>query len=202
MAYPQTGSTIYNNRTGVALSTNIVIKVGNNAIGAIQSISIQESRDIKMIDEVGTDGHIDSAPSKSPDFSGSCTRIRFDRMRITEAFSRDFVHIKSQRIPFDIDIIDQWQGDSNLTIVTTLSNVWFSDMNYDYSSNDFIVSEKASFKAESIHSTFINGNGSVARGGGGGDRQITLDTNAVEQLSDSTPHRGSLDSPGLIKDIF
>src|SRR5271166_3637303 len=105
---PQTGSILTgpNGRdaTFTAISTNIVIKVGAFAVGAIKTLSVTETRSIQMIDEVGTDGHIDSVPIKSTDISGSCSRTRFDRLRITEAFGRDFIHIQSQRIPFDIDI--------------------------------------------------------------------------------------------------
>ena len=62
----QTGSILENadgsNRTGTGISTNIVIKVNNQTVGAVQNLSIREERQIKMIDELGTDGHIDSVP--------------------------------------------------------------------------------------------------------------------------------------------
>src|ERR1700743_498486 len=87
-----------NNRTATHLSTNIIIKVDGNTVGAVKSLEITESRGgIKQIDEVGTDGHIDSAPSSSTNITGSCTRTRFDRMRIAEAFSRSFIHVSAQR---------------------------------------------------------------------------------------------------------
>ncbi len=77
---PQTQSIIENangsNRTGTALSTHIVIRVGLNPVGAIQNIDIKEDRTVTPIDEVGTDGHIDSAPTKSTNISGTCRRIR------------------------------------------------------------------------------------------------------------------------------
>src|SRR5690606_7889342 len=125
---PQTGSILEGsngaNRTGTALSTHVVIRVGMNPVGAIQNITIQERRSVNPVDEVGTDGHIDSAPVKSTDITGSCKRIRYDRLRIAEAFSRGFLHVKSQRIPFDIDIYDKWNGDNENMIVTTIKNVW------------------------------------------------------------------------------
>ena len=106
--YPQTGSILTrpdgSNRTGIALSTQIVLMVGPNPIGAVQDLSINESRDVSFISEVGTDGQIDSAPRSSTKVSGRCERIRFDRLRVAEAFSRGFVHVKSQRFPFDIVI--------------------------------------------------------------------------------------------------
>src|ERR1700676_3138972 len=95
---PQTGSVIQtpgtgNDATFTGISTQIVIKVNGTAVGAIQSISVKESRSIAMIDEVGTDGHIDSVPMKSTNITGSCTRTRFDLMRIAPAFSKDFIHV-------------------------------------------------------------------------------------------------------------
>ena len=60
------------NKTSTAISTNIIIAVlspgaagGYTPVGAVQNMHITESRSIKMIDEVGTDGHIDSVPNQS-----------------------------------------------------------------------------------------------------------------------------------------
>ena len=84
------------NKTSTSLSTNMIILVNNTAVGAIQSMAISEKRQIRMIDEVGTDGHVDSVPVSSTNITGTCQRIRFDRLRITEAFSRGFLHAASQ----------------------------------------------------------------------------------------------------------
>jgi hypothetical protein len=75
-----------NNRTATHLSTNIIIKVDGNVVGAIQNLRITESRDIAMIAEVGTDGFIDSAPRSATNISGSCERVRYARTRVAEAF--------------------------------------------------------------------------------------------------------------------
>src|SRR5690606_42104236 len=96
MVAPNTGSITTaeggRNRTGTAVSTNIIIEVDGNAVGAIQSLSIKETRQIATIDEVGTDGHIDSVPSKSTDITVTCQRTRFDNLRVAAAFSRGFIH--------------------------------------------------------------------------------------------------------------
>ena len=47
------------NKTFTSVSTNIIIKVGDNPVGAIRSMSVNEARTIAQIDEVGTDGHVD-----------------------------------------------------------------------------------------------------------------------------------------------
>jgi hypothetical protein len=197
----QTGSIILgpNGRdaTFSAISTNIVVKVGGNAIGAIKQIQITESRTIGMVDEVGTDGHIDSVPTKSTDIKGTCQRTRFDLLRVTEAFSRDFLHVAAQRIPFDIDIYDNWNGAGANSVITTVKNVWIESISYMYQSQDWIIVDDMSFVAETIYST-LNGGPAAT----GGNRGIILQQNAVETQADTGMRRGSLDVPGLLSDYF
>lgn len=198
MVYPQTGSTLFGpngqNQTRTALSTNIIIKVGPNTIGAIQNLSVTEARSIIMIDEVGTDGHIDGAPNKSTDISGECKRIRFDRMRISEGFGRGFVHAHAQRIPFDIVIIDNWNGDGNSSIITTVQGVWIENISYAYGVDNWVVSDDMRWKAQSISSTLANSNAAT-----GGTRNIPLAIDPIERAADIGQRRGSLDAPGLLQ---
>lgn len=198
--YPQTGSSLGaaggQNNTNVALSTQILVKVGNFPVGAIQELSITEARTIAMVNELGTDGSVDSAPNGSTKISGNCRRIRFDRMRAAEAFGRDFIHLHSQRIPFDITIYDQWQGDGTSTIITTIKNVWMSNIQTTYSATDWIVMDQFQWEAEAIYTT-LNG-GPAARGRGPGSIQL----NPVERDADQGKRRGSLDAVGLITDFF
>lgn len=199
---PTTGSIIDGpngrDRTGTGLSTFIVIKVGNVAVGAIQTLSVREERQIQMVDEVGTDGHIDSVPVRSTNISGECRRIRFDRLRITEAFSRGFLHVHAQRIPFDIDIHDNQLNDGASSIVTTIRNVWISQLGYSYNAENFIVMDDMSFQAEAIYSTLNGGN--AATGGERGANIMAL--NSIERAADLGNLRGTLTAPGLISDFF
>lgn len=203
---PQTGSIIENlngsNRTGTAISPMVVIRVGINPIGAIQELSITERRTVNTVDEVGTDGHIDSVPTKSTDISGSCRRVRYDRLRIAEAFSRGFVHAKSQRVPFDIDIYDKWNGDNENMIVTTIKNVWITDLSYKFSADNWIVVDDMNWVAEDISSS-LAGDG-VRNAATGGARGLILqtDTAGIEGQTDRGQRRGALDAPGLINSIF
>lgn len=214
MAYPNTGSTISHadgrNKTSTGLSTNIIIKVNNEAVGAIQNISFNESRQIQRIPEVGTDGFIDSTPVKSTEISGSCRRIRFDRLRISEAFSRGFVHVKSQVYPFDIEIYDTQNGsvDSDEVIITVVKNVWIEKISYAYASDNWIITDDMSFVAEDIYTIDVNGN-SIAKGGergiipqgiefvGGGDTAFA----DIEQRADTSQEgrRGSLDISSILR---
>lgn len=199
---PQTGSTLTgpNGRdaTLTGLSTNIVIRRGNLAVGAIQNLSLREQRTITMFDELSTDGHIDSAPTKSTDISGECRRIRYERMRMTEAFGCDFLHVHAQRIPFDIDIYDNWNGDGSNAIITTIHNIWIESMGYNYDSQNWVIIDDMSFKAEAISSSLNGGN--AATGGLRGSQILQI--NSTELLADVGAKRGSLDVPGLITDFF
>lgn len=186
-----------NNRTATHLSTNIIIKVPESGVvGAIQSLNITESRPIKMIGEVSNDGWIDSAPNGNSTYTGRIQRVRFDRMRLFEAFGRGFIHIHSQRIPFDIEIHDVFHdADPSNAIITTLKNVWFKSLSYDYTVSDYIIQENADFECERIYSIINNKNvaQSVANG-----RSNPIILNAFEQEADRGAFTGALDAAGLL----
>jgi len=209
MGYPHSGSQLTDpsgrNTTRTGVSTEIIIQVDGNAIGAIQSISIKEARAIHMIDEVGTDGHIDSVPQKSTDINGECTRVRFDNLRMASAFSRGYIHAASQRVPFDIVILDIFAADesdndgfngSDNVITTIIRNVWISNLGVTYQSSDFVISETMSWVAEHIYSYLGQGNNVVPASNA---RQIPIiDNDPIERMTDIGKRRGALDAAGLI----
>ena len=208
MVYPHTGSQLTSagrNTTRTGVSSEIIIQVDGNPIGAIQTISIKEGRSIKMIDEVGTDGHIDSVPQKSTDISGDCTRIRFDNLRIASAFSRGYVHAASQRVPFDIVILDIFAADENdadgfngsdNVITTVIKNVWINSLSLAYTAQDFTISEQMGWVAEHIYSYTGQGNNVVPASNA---RQIPIiDNDSFERMTDIGKRRGALDAAGLI----
>lgn len=207
--YPQTNSTISLpsgvNSTSTAISTNILIAVRNPStghstpVGAIQSMQITETRNIRMIDEVGTDGHIDSVPLKSTDISGSCQRVRFDNLRIAEAFNRSFMHVSAQIYPFDLIISDFQKFSTSNQVSTIIKNVWIKEISYTYNADNWVITDTMNWEAETIYS-LVN-NGPAAVGG-----QLNLkpfgigNNNWIERQTDSGANgrRGSLDSAGLI----
>ena len=208
MVYPHTGSILTDagrNVTRTGVSTEIIIQVDGNPIGAIQSISYKEDRNIHMIDEVGTDGHIDSVPQKSTDISGDCTRVRFDNLRMASAFSRGFIHAASQRIPFDIVILDIFAADesdadgfngSDNVITTVIKNVWIRNLGVTYTVSDFVISETMSWVAEHIYSYLGQGQNVVPAANA---RQIPIiDNDTFERATDIGQRRGALDAAGLI----
>jgi hypothetical protein len=209
--YPQTGSLLNlgdgfgTNTTNTAISTNILLAVrtpsGYQPIGAVQSMAISEKRSIKMIDEVGTDGHIDSVPNQSTNVTGTCQRVRFQKLRVAEAFDRGFLHVASQVYPFDIVIFDKQKFQVNAQVTTIIKNVWIAGIDYTYQVSDWVITDSLTWEAEHIYST-VNG-GPAAVGGqnnlykpfGGANNP-----NWIESQTDvgSGGRRGSLDAAGLI----
>jgi hypothetical protein len=208
------------NVTNTAIATNIVIAVrtpnGYVPVGAVQSMAISEKRPIKMIDEVGTDGHIDSVPNQSTSVTGTCQRVRFQALRVANAFDRGFVHVASQVYPFDIIIIDKQKADITQQVSTVIKNVWISGIDYTYQVSDWVITDSMTWEAETIFSFLNGGNGanfgsaSAATLGQGNllggqppfGFQGGTSANAkwVETQTDTgaAGRRGSLDASGLI----
>lgn len=106
MSYPDSGSLIDGN-INTGLSTQFLVKVGNTAVGAIQQIVVRQNRDMNIWEEIGNDGIIEIHPKGATKIELDVNRVVFDGMRLPEAFSRGFINIQSQRIPFDILLIDR-----------------------------------------------------------------------------------------------
>ncbi len=216
-SYPQTGSTLYVpggpnttgslNITATSIATNILITVRNpNApggyvpVGAVQSMAVSERRPIKMIDEVGTDGHIDSVPNQSTNITGTCQRVRFDQLRVAEAFDRSFLHASAQVYPFDIIIFDKQKFATGSQIQTVIKNVWISGIDYTYQVSDWVITDSMTWEAESIFSMTLGGN-PAAQGGYNQIQSFQQGNPAwIEVASDMglNGRRGSLDAAGLI----
>jgi hypothetical protein len=190
------------NSTRTAIATNIIILVGMQPVGAIKSLQITETRAVHMINEIGTDGSIDSVPTSSVVITGSCNRVRFDRMRIAEAFGRSFIHVGSQAYPFDIMILDKQKKDESNQITTIIKNVWITQIQYQLEAENWIISEAMTFSAENIHSYKSTDPSQPAATGGDGKIKLNLLGGApsIEQLADigAGGRRGALDASGLI----
>jgi hypothetical protein len=126
-------------------------------------------------------------------------------LRVAEAFSRGFLHAKSQRIPFNIDIYDKWNGDNDNVIVTVIKNVWITGIDYSYAADNWVITDNMSWMAEDISSS-ITGTQSAAQGGARALRRQT-DTERIEEFADRGLLRGALDSSvsgntGVINAVF
>ena len=204
-SYPFTGTNLDKNKTRTGLSTQIVIYVNGEPVGAIQSFQLTQQRSMKRISEVGTDGVIEIVPSAPTSITLSVQRIVFDGLSITEAFSRSYVNVAAQRIPFDIVVIDRFFGDSKEEhVVTSFHNCWFNNIGKTYNTSDYVITESASLDAEYM-STERNGLPVSLSQGLNGAREIPnrdIDASGAEFAADRGKTRGSLDFPGIISAAY
>jgi hypothetical protein len=193
--YPATGSTLKSS-ISTSLSTQILVKVDNETVGAIQSLEINHSRTLERIKELGTDGVLEIVPKEATTYSISVRRIVFDRLRLPEAFARGFINIKAQMLPFDIQVIDRTGGDGDGAVTHTFHNCWFNSYKPSYGADNFILSETADLWCEDVSTTLGSNSTSAARGG---DRGINQNTVVHEQDTDTSAGglRGSMDVSGL-----
>jgi len=193
MTYPKTGSLLFSNvQTG--LSTQIIIKAGFNTIGAIQQLKVNQRRDIKIWEEIGTDGIVESHPIHAAQVTLDVTRIVFDNLRIAEAFGRGFINLQAQRIPFDVQVIDtsNTKGEIINSIIHVFHNCWFKDVSTSYQSENFIITETAALSCEYVTTT-KRAESAVE----GGARGITYEYDSIERETDTKGRRGRFDSTGM-----
>lgn len=185
MVYPHSES-LLSERINSGLSTQITIKVNNTTVGAVQRLSINQNRDLHRWEEIGTDGIVEIHPKGAAKISLTVDRIVFDGMRLTEAFARGFINIQSQRIPFDIQVIDRTElADNRDAIVHTFNNCWFNQYNPQFRADNFIVSETAQLWCEYVTTT-KNSLSAVD----GGLRGISYEYDTMERATDTKGKRG------------
>lgn len=210
-SYPYTGTlfdseAITGAKTRTGLSTQIVVYVNNQPVGAIQNFDERQQRQIKRIYEVGTDGTVEAVPQSPTTIELTVNRIVFDGLSLPEAMARGFRNIHAQRIPFDIVVIDRFTGteEEGGSVITTYHNCWFGSLGRAYTVNDYTITENVSITVESV-STERNGAPVASSQGVGGGRDLGSEgrqIDAIEQAADYGTYRGSLDFPGLIKAAF
>jgi hypothetical protein len=209
VTFPNTGTQLDQGQTNSGLSTQIIIKVGTVAVGALQSFEVRQTRGIARIKEIGTDGVIEAVPNAATEYEITANRMVFDQLRLPEAFTRGFRFIHSQRVPFDIEIYDISSVNppagepsrSNGLVVMTYKNCWFSQYSTPYNSDNYLITESATIVAET---GFVNETGAPQLASVGGIRGYTpqTDAQAIESSSNAGSRRGALDASGLINSLF
>jgi hypothetical protein len=210
-SYPYTGTlfdseAVTGAKTRTGLSTQIIVYVNNQPVGAIQTFQERQTRPLKRLHEVGTDGTIEIVPQGATTIELTVNRVVFDGLSMPESMARGFRNIHSQRIPFDIVVIDRFTGteEEGGSVVTTYHNCWFASLGKSYTVNDYTIAEDASISVEAV-STERNGAPVASSQGVGGGRDLGSEgrqVDAIEQAADYGTYRGSLDFPGLIKAAF
>lgn len=194
--YPVTGSTL-TSKISTGLSTQIIIKSGTETVGAIQSLSVKQNRPLERVKEIGLDGTLEITPRALTEVTLDVQRVVFDQLSVSEAFARGFINIQSQRIPFEILVIDRTAGDDSLSVVHRYTNCWFTSMNIDYKADNYIIMQNASIWAETV-STTRNGENAAQ----GGARGINYQKEDRERDTDKGKYRGTMDASGIINAAF
>ena len=205
--YPNTSSILdakdaKHGTTRTGLSTQILVYVGDEPVGAIQSFQETQARQNKKIAEVGTDGWIEIVPQSPASVSLTVQRIVFDGLSLPESFSRGYKNIHSQRIPFDIYVVDKFAGGGDDgSIVTIYHNCWFNNLSKSYTVNDYTITESANIDCEWVTSERKGGPVAETQGVGGGRKIEGIQKDQVEQDADMgfEGRRGALDFAGLIE---
>ena len=180
MTFPLSGSSL-TETISTKLSTQIIIKVKNVAVGAIQSLSINQVKGLKVKEEIGTEGVIEIHPQGAALIDLNVNRIVFDELRLLESFSRGFVNIQSQRVPFNIDVIDVSSMDSNgqNAVIHTCHNCWFKTYNTALNTNSYVIVETANLLCEYI--TSMKNTINVSSGGA---KEINYEYDSIERKTD------------------
>jgi hypothetical protein len=125
----------------------IIIKFGDTIVGAAQRAIITETRKISPISYWGSDNerHIDRIPGPT-DIKIEVHRMRLDKDRIANLFTKTYPDPSTQKLPFDIEIKD---GETT----TYIHNAWFSTTGYVYATEDWNIIDISTLDAESISTT-------------------------------------------------
>ena len=207
-----TGSTLNGptgaGRTASGLSTQIIIRVGNQPVGALQSLQVSQARPLARVKEIGTDGVIEIVPQGATTFELSVSRIVFDQLRLPEAFSRGFRFINAQRLPFDIDVYDITSVNTlgsdptgaKDTVIMTYKNCWFSSYSTPYASENYLITENATIWAETA---FVS---SLPTGQAIPANALSLtgqtDAQGIEMATNAGGRLGSMDASGIWNSLF
>ena len=206
------------NEINSTLSTQIIIKVNNEPVGALQRLTVNQARPLARIQEIGTDGIIEIVPQGATTFELTAERIVFDQLRLPEAFSRGFRFINSQRLPFDIMVIDlggakppgaellgtgsidpSGTGAGNGYISMIYKNCWFTAYSTPYAADNYLITETSSIWCETAYVSYPD-SGPVST-----IRKFDPQTDnkiGVESAINHGGHRGAMDTSGLLNSIF
>lgn len=194
MSYPHSKS-LLQPRINSQLSTQIIIKVDDVSVGAIQQLQVNQNKNMVYEEEIGTDGIIEIHPQGAAKIDLTVQRIAFDKLRITESFARGFINIQAQRIPFNIQVMDLTDSivNSKNVVVHEFHNCWFKVYNSTLTVNNYLIMENVNIACEYVTSSVDGINASY-----GGLRGINYIFDSVERKTDLIGKRGRLDSSGMV----
>jgi hypothetical protein len=105
-------------------STTIIIRVDDEAIGAIEKMTIRENNGSATLE---------------------ISRLRLAKSKLDKAFHKGYFCVESQIRPVEIMILE------DKAITSTYTSVWFSDISKYYTTTDeWIISEEIKAECESV----------------------------------------------------
>ena len=198
-----TNTTVNPAATNSGLSTQIVVKVNGNPVGALQTLEVQQSRNLKRIMEIGTDGVVEIVPNQATEYTLTANRLVYDQLRLPEAFARGFRFIHAQRLPFEIEIYDTSNAASfnasdttGGVVVMKFVGCWFTATTTPYSSGDYTILETSTIQCETAYVSTTNSPVMVR------SPQDNFQIDDVELAANQGGLRGSLDVSGLLNATF
>jgi hypothetical protein len=198
-----------NRQPNSGLSTQIVIKVDNQPVGALQRLSVNQSRQLERVKEIGTDGVVEIIPNQATTFELTASRLVFDQLRLPEAFARGFRFINAQRLPFDIDVYDLSAikspngTDTAGIVVMTYKNCWFTSYSTPYAADTYLITEEATLWCErAFISNPDSSSGKYLPNNDIRSQKVTTDTADIEKSVNYGGRLGSLDASGVMYSVF
>lgn len=207
-SFPYTGTWVGRDGINASLSTQIVVKVGDNSVGALQTLRFRQGRGLTRIKEIGTDGVIEIVPTSAAEYTINVDRMVFDQLRLPEAFSRGFRFIGAQRLPFDIMVVDFSGHASSATLDTgdqgvismVYKNCWFSSYETPYNQDNYLITESAEIWCETAYVSTPSGHSGDSVGLN--SIEFQQDAAGIEEATNYGNRRGAVDAPGLINAVF
>lgn len=113
-------------------TTKIIVLFDNTPIGAMRAFTLTK--------KYGTSE--DGYQWENVKLEGS--RMRLDRLKVADVFSRSFINVAAQKYPVQIVVMEDDQE------VQKIHNAWFSSIGYSYTSGDWIILESFMIEAEKV----------------------------------------------------
>jgi hypothetical protein len=170
-------------------STNIEIYSNNMRIGFVQSFTPSESRDIVKIQELGTEGVVQSVPGNTRGGQISLSRFAIFNGNLynalgltpsgqftttdgqvynsataysssTNTLGNPFKTLKEQRVPLELQVKTKLPDDQNTTYnVETYTDCWLQTYSKAIASGTITVTEQATIQYSDVYSSVITNNG-------------------------------------------
>lgn len=170
-----------NKNTLAITSTNIEVFSNGMRVGLIQSLTPSESRTIVKLQELGTEGVVQSVPSNTNGGQLAITRFAiynnnlFNSLGLTrdgkfttdnlgstskdnkyKTFANPFKTLKDQRVPLEIQVKTKMPSDSDETsyLIETYVDCWLSTYSKSIAANTITISEQATIQYSDVISKY------------------------------------------------